>query len=347
MTPTENTEEGKTAEIKLPTLDDMLRSDSDLIKYDEKEIENRKITGTDYISNPNNQFYPILDKDEKECFISRTILSKLNENKEKIKEEFPIKNHLNNEIIIKKENIPEEKDDNKNIGILVSNDDNNKYLIKLATVKKYLKKLPEGTDVECKDLSTNEKTKINFMKCNFEKIDIESQLNEFDKKLKEQSEEKEIEEEDKIEKIKEEKNEEVKEDEKKDEVEEVKEEEKNEEDKIEKVKEEKNDEVKEEEKNEEDKIEKVKEEKNEEVKEEEIRKDVKQEIKEEIKEEIKNLSGDNENINVSLNINEQLKKDKKKKAESKEITQEDLNLIRGNSNDKPIIIRRAVYKVIS
>ena len=325
MTPTENTEEGKTAEIKLPTLDDMLRSDSDLNKYDEKEIENRKITGTDYISNPNNQFYPILDKDGKECFISRTILSKLNENKEKIKEEFPIKNHLNNEIIIKKENIPEEKDDNKNIGILVSNDDNNKYLIKLATVKKYLKKLPEGTDVECKDLSTNEKTKINFMKCNFEKIDIESQLNEFDKKLKEQSEEKEIEEEDKIEKIKEEKNEEVKEDEKKDEVEEVKEEEKNEEDKIEKVKEEKN----------------------EEVKEEEIRKDVKHEIKEEIKEEIKNLSNNNENINVSLNINEQLKKDKKKKAESKEITQEDLNLIRGNSNDKPIIIRRAVYKVIS
>ena len=184
---TENKEEGKKEETKLPTLNDILRSDSDINKIDEKEIENRKNTVKDYISNPNNQFFPILDKDGNECFINRKILSKLNENKEQIKKEFPIKNHLNNEIKIKKEDITEDKDDNKKIGILVSNDDNNKYLIRMSTIKKYSKKLPEDSNVEFKDLSTNEKNTINLMKCNFEKIDIESQLNEFEQKLKEEN----------------------------------------------------------------------------------------------------------------------------------------------------------------
>ncbi len=266
MTPTENTEEGKTAEIKLPTLDDMLRSDSDLNKYDEKEIENRKITGTDYISNTNNQFYPILDKDEKECFISRTILSKLNENKEKIKEEFPIKNHLNNEIIIKKENIPEEKDDNKKVGILVKQNDKS-YLVRMSTIKKYSKKLSENQEIEFKDLLTGEKSTINLMNCNFEKIDVEPYLNELEQNLK----------------IEEEKEKKIKE----------------------------------------------------EIKE-------KEEVKE--KENIQNLEK-NEVVQENVNKKNKLKELKKEKNNNKEITQEDLNLLRENAVDRPIVIRRIVYKV--
>ena len=329
---TENKEEGKNEEKKLPTLNDILRSDSDINKIDEKEIENRKNTVKDYISNPNNQFFPILDKDGNECFINRKILNKLNENKEKIKQEFSIKNHVNNEIQIKKEDIPEEKDDNKKIGILVSNDGNNKNLIRLSTVKKYLKKLPEGSDVEFKDLSTNAKNTINLMTCNFEKIDIESQLNEFDKQLKEKSEEKE--------EIKEEEKEDIKKEEK-EEKEEIKEEEK--EEIKEEVKKEEKEEIKEEKKEEK---EEIKEEKKEEEK-EEIKEEEKEKITEEKKEEIKNESKINENIDISLNVNEQLNNKKTKNEESKEITQEDLNLLRGNSNDRPIIIRRVVYKIIS
>ena len=295
---TENTEEGKNEDTKLPTLNDIIRSDS--IKYDEKEIENRKNIIKEYISNENNQFFPILDINGNECFINRKILSKLNENKEQIKKEFPIKNHLNNEIKIKKEDITEDKDDNKKIGILVSNDDNNKYLIRMSTIKKYSKKLPEDSNVEFKDLSTNEKNTINLMKCNFEKIDIESQLNEFEQKLKEEN--------------KNEKNTELKEE--SDEEEEEEEEEKEDE-----IKEEKKDEIKEETKDE-----------------------IKDEIKEE-KKEVKKESIINDDINTTLNVNEQLKIGNKKKEESKEITQEDLNLLRDFSSDKPIIIRRAVYRV--
>ena len=295
---TENTEEGKNEDTKLPTLNDIIRSDS--IKYDEKEIENRKNIIKEYISNENNQFFPILDINGNECFINRKILSKLNENKEQIKKEFPIKNHLNNEIKIKKEDITEDKDDNKKIGILVSNDDNNKYLIRMSTIKKYSKKLPEDSNVEFKDLSTNEKNTINLMKCNFEKIDIESQLNEFEQKLKEEN--------------KNEKNTELKEE--SDEEEEEEEEEKEDE-----IKEEKKDEIKEEKKDE-----------------------IKDEIKEE-KKEVKKESIINDDINTTLNVNEQLKIGNKKKEESKEITQEDLNLLRDFSSDKPIIIRRAVYRV--
>ena len=295
---TENTEEGKNEDTKLPTLNDIIRSDS--IKYDEKEIENRKNIIKEYISNENNQFFPILDINGNEWFINRKILSKLNENKEQIKKEFPIKNHLNNEIKIKKEDITEDKDDNKKIGILVSNDDNNKYLIRMSTIKKYSKKLPEDSNVEFKDLSTNEKNTINLMKCNFEKIDIESQLNEFEQKLKEEN--------------KNEKNTELKEE--SDEEEEEEEEEKEDE-----IKEEKKDEIKEEKKDE-----------------------IKDEIKEE-KKEVKKESIINDDINTTLNVNEQLKIGNKKKEESKEITQEDLNLLRDFSNDKPIIIRRAVYRV--
>jgi len=295
---TENTEEGKNEDTKLPTLNDIIRSDS--IKYDEKEIENRKNIIKEYISNENNQFFPILDINGNECFINRKILSKLNENKEQIKKEFPIKNHLNNEIKIKKEDITEDKDDNKKIGILVSNDDNNKYLIRMSTIKKYSKKLPEDSNVEFKDLSTNEKSTINLMKCNFEKIDIESQLNEFEQKLKEEN--------------KKEKNTELKEE--SDEEEEEEEEEKEDE-----IKEEKKDEIKEEKKDE-----------------------IKDEIKEE-KKEVKKESIINDDINTTLNVNEQLKIGNKKKEESKEITQEDLNLLRDFSSDKPIIIRRAVYRV--
>ena len=295
---TENTEEGKNEDTKLPTLNDIIRSDS--IKYDEKEIENRKNIIKEYISNENNQFFPILDINGNECFINRKILSKLNENKEQIKKEFPIKNHLNNEIKIKKEDITEDKDDNKKIGILVSNDDNNKYLIRMSTIKKYSKKLPEDSNVEFKDLSTNEKNTINLMKCNFEKIDIESQLNEFEQKLKEEN--------------KNEKNTELKEE--SDEEEEEEEEEKEDE-----IKEEKKDEIKEEKKDE-----------------------IKDEIKEE-KKEVKKESIINDDINTTLNVNEQLEIGNKKKEESKEITQEDLNLLRDFSSDKPIIIRRAVYRV--
>ena len=283
---TENTEEGKNEDTKLPTLNDIIRSDS--IKYDEKEIENRKNIIKEYISNENNQFFPILDINGNECFINRKILSKLNENKEQIKKEFPIKNHLNNEIKIKKEDITEDKDDNKKIGILVSNDDNNKYLIRMSTIKKYSKKLPEDSNVEFKDLSTNEKNTINLMKCNFEKIDIESQLNEFEQKLKEEN------------------------------------------------KNEKNTELKEESDEEE--------EEEEEEKEDEIKEKKKDEIKEE-KKEVKKESIINDDINTTLNVNEQLKIGNKKKEESKEITQEDLNLLRDFSSDKPIIIRRAVYRV--
>ena len=287
---TENTEEGKNEDTKLPTLNDIIRSDS--IKYDEKEIENRKNIIKEYISNENNQFFPILDINGNECFINRKILSKLNENKEQIKKEFPIKNHLNNEIKIKKEDITEDKDDNKKIGILVSNDDNNKYLIRMSTIKKYSKKLPEDSNVEFKDLSTNEKNTINLMKCNFEKIDIESQLNEFEQKLKEEN------------------------------------------------KNEKNTELKEESDEEE--------EEEEEEKEDEIKEEKKDEIKDEIKEEKKEVKKEsiiNDDINTTLNVNEQLKIGNKKKEESKEITQEDLNLLRDFSSDKPIIIRRAVYRV--
>ena len=283
---TENTEEGKNEDTKLPTLNDIIRSDS--IKYDEKEIENRKNIIKEYISNENNQFFPILDINGNECFINRKILSKLNENKEQIKKEFPIKNHLNNEIKIKKEDITEDKDDNKKIGILVSNDDNNKYLIRMSTIKKYSKKLPEDSNVEFKDLSTNEKNTINLMKCNFEKIDIESQLNEFEQKLKEEN------------------------------------------------KNEKNTELKEESDEEE--------EEEEEEKEDEIKEKKKDEIKEE-KKEVKKESIINDDINTTLNVNEQLEIGNKKKEESKEITQEDLNLLRDFSSDKPIIIRRAVYRV--
>ena len=297
---TENTEEGKNEDTKLPTLNDIIRSDS--IKYDEKEIENRKNIIKEYISNENNQFFPILDINGNECFINRKILSKLNENKEQIKKEFPIKNHLNNEIKIKKEDITEDKDDNKKIGILVSNDDNNKYLIRMSTIKKYSKKLPEDSNVEFKDLSTNEKNTINLMKCNFEKIDIESQLNEFEQKLKEEN--------------KNEKNTELKE-----ESDEEEEEEEEEEEKEDEIKEEKKDEIKEEKKDE-----------------------IKDEIKEE-KKEVKKESIINDDINTTLNVNEQLKIGNKKKEESKEITQEDLNLLRDFSSDKPIIIRRAVYRV--
>ena len=297
---TENTEEGKNEDTKLPTLNDIIRSDS--IKYDEKEIENRKNIIKEYISNENNQFFPILDINGNECFINRKILSKLNENKEQIKKEFPIKNHLNNEIKIKKEDITEDKDDNKKIGILVSNDDNNKYLIRMSTIKKYSKKLPEDSNVEFKDLSTNEKNTINLMKCNFEKIDIESQLNEFEQKLKEEN--------------KNEKNTELKE-----ESDEEEEEEEEEEEKEDEIKEEKKDEIKVEKKDE-----------------------IKDEIKEE-KKEVKKESIINDDINTTLNVNEQLKIGNKKKEESKEITQEDLNLLRDFSSDKPIIIRRAVYRV--
>ena len=296
---TENTEEGKNEDTKLPTLNDIIRSDS--IKYDEKEIENRKNIIKEYISNENNQFFPILDINGNECFINRKILSKLNENKEQIKKEFPIKNHLNNEIKIKKEDITEDKDDNKKIGILVSNDDNNKYLIRMSTIKKYSKKLPEDSNVEFKDLSTNEKNTINLMKCNFEKIDIESQLNEFEQKLKEEN--------------KNEKNTELKEES------DEEEEEEEEEEKEDEIKEKKKDEIKVEKKDE-----------------------IKDEIKEE-KKEVKKESIINDDINTTLNVNEQLEIGNKKKEESKEITQEDLNLLRDFSSDKPIIIRRAVYRV--
>lgn len=259
-----STEEKTNEETKLPLLNDILTSDSNVNPFNTQAIEDRKKFIEDYLSNSNNQFFPINDKNGNENYINSKILEKLKENKNKIKDEISVHNYLGNTIIIK--DIPEEKDDNKKVGILVKQNDKS-YLVRMSTIKKYSKKLSENQEIEFKDLFTGEKSIINLMNCNFEKIEIEPYLNELEQNLKIEEEKEKI--------IKEE------------------------------------------------------------IKE-------KEEVKE--KENIQNLEK-NEVIQENVNKKNKLKEMKKVKNNDKEITQEDLNLLRENAVDRPIVIRRIVYKV--
>jgi hypothetical protein len=185
-----STEEKTNEETKLPLLNDILTSDSNVNPFNTQAIEDRKKFIEDYLSNPNNQFFPINDKNGNENYINSKILEKLKENKNKIKDEISVHNYLGNRIIIK--DIPEEKDDNKKVGILVKQNDKS-YLVRISTIKKYSKKLSENQEIEFKDLFTGEKSTINLMNCIFEKIDVEPYLNELEQNLKiEEEKEKKI-----------------------------------------------------------------------------------------------------------------------------------------------------------
>ena len=186
-TQTANKEEEKKEE-KLPTLNDIITTGNEI---NEKQIEERKNLINDYINNENNQFLPIKDDKENEVYVNKRIIKKINYKKNKIKENVVVKNYLNDDVIIKKDNINEENDEKK-CSVLIKNKGEDKInLIRIPIIKKALKKLGDNTLTDFKNPANGEKEKVNLMDCEFPNVNIENYLNELDKNLDKEEEKKE------------------------------------------------------------------------------------------------------------------------------------------------------------